>query len=171
MKYWLQKTLNILLFTCSMLALSAAYATDMSDVIRMCEAALKQPENEMMFKFCNNILKSIEENKTKNQFTCQCQWNTKMNVVSNGKLCEYNCNCECTKNRRSFTFHPITALSQQGDPQSDHGYICQGQSLYGYGDTPVWKRQLIGESFNVKTELTTISSHLVKAIDQVISCQ
>ena len=65
------------------------YATDMNYVIQLCQGALQHPENELMYKTCSQILINIEANKTKNQFSCECQWTTQMTPVNDGKLCEY----------------------------------------------------------------------------------
>lgn len=162
------KKLVFFLFT---LACAMSFATDMGDVLRICQAAMKQPENQLMYNTCENILNNVELNKTRNQFSCDCVWNMQMTVVTNGKMCEYRCNCECEKNQRRFTFDPVTALSQEVEMGSDHGYVCKGQVIYGSNDVPVWKRKLIGTPFKINTVATYVRSFLVKEIDQLIACQ
>lgn len=149
-----------------------ALATDMNDVIRLCEGAMQHPENELMYKACSGILQNIEENKTKNQFSCECKWTTQMTPVSNGKLCEYRCSCECDENKKQTYISSITALSQKVEPAGDTlAYDCEGQALWGLdSSTPDWKKTLIGEAFKIDTKPTTIKSDLVKKIDEVIQC-
>lgn len=172
---YIMRKILLLCVSASMLAIAifttTANAGQMDDMIKMCEAALEQPQNELMYKTCKNILTEIENNKTKNQFSCTCAWNTKMAVVQNGKLCQYRCDCECQGNRRKTEFEAIPALSQETEAGSSDSYICHGQELYGYHDTPNWKKTLIGNQFKINTDPSFISSHLLKAIDKAISCQ
>lgn len=147
------------------------HATDMNDVIRLCQGAINHPENELMYKACSDILKNIEENKTKNQFSCECRWTTQMTPVNDGKLCEYRCNCECEGSKKQTFFNSIVALSQERVAGEMLAYNCQGQELLGLSDdTPEWKKTLIGAAFKVKSELTTIKSDLKNKIDQSLNC-
>lgn len=147
-------------------------AADVDYMIRLCEAAIQDSSNPLMQKTCEGILKNIEQNKTKNQFICECQWTTMMTPLNDGKLCEYKCDCSCGNNQKQVFIPSVTAFSKELEVGGINEYICQGQALEGISeDMPNWKKRLVGTPFKVKTEPTPVSSDLKKKIDEVINCQ